>query len=215
MGYKLTTMITAQGQRAAGRPAAASGGASTFRQRLLDGLAASLAEEGYRNTTVADIVRRARTSRRTFYEHFPDKEACFAALIADANAVMIQQIAAAVDARAPWEVQIRQAVEEWITCSESQPTITLSWIRDLPSLGAAARRLQRDMMEAFIVLIQALTGTEELRAAGVRPVTRQRAIILVGGLSELIAATVEDGGRVSDITEAAVQATMALLGPPA
>jgi AcrR family transcriptional regulator len=196
-------------------PAPPAGEASAFRQRLLDGLAASIAETGYRNTTVADIVRRARTSRRTFYEHFADKEACFAALLTGANAEMIRQILAAVDPKAPWDRQIRQAVGTWIACAESEPAITLSWIRDLPSLGAAARRLQRDMMEAFIVMIQTLTDTAELRAIGVRPVSRQHAIILLGGLRELIAATVEDGGRVSDITEPAVQASMSLLGPNA
>lgn len=211
----VTTATSAQAQRHPGRTAAAPGEVSAFRQRLLDGLAASIAEAGYRNTTVADIVRRAHTSRRTFYEHFADKEACFAALLTEANAEMVRQISAAVDPKAPWDSQIRQAVGAWIACAESEPAIVLSWIRDLPSLGAAARRLQREMMEAFIVMIQTLTGTEELRAAGVRPVSRQRAIILLGGLRELIATTVEDGGRVSDITEPAVQASMALLGPRA
>ncbi|MFL6125957.1 helix-turn-helix domain-containing protein [Actinophytocola sp.] len=54
-------------------------------------------EIGYRSTTVADIVRRARTSRRTFYEHFAGKEECFVALLTDANDAMIRSITAAVD----------------------------------------------------------------------------------------------------------------------
>jgi hypothetical protein len=33
-----------------------------------------------------------------------------------------------------------QAVEAWIACAESEPAIMLSWIRDVPSLGDAARR---------------------------------------------------------------------------
>jgi AcrR family transcriptional regulator len=205
-------VATVQAQHHAGL-AARVGDASGFRQRLLDGLAAAIAEDGYRDTTVADIVRRARTSRRTFYEHFADKEACFAALLTSANAEVIRQISAAVDPEAPWERQIRQAVGAWIACAESEPAIMLSWIRDMHSMGAAGRRLQREMMEGFIVMIQTLAGTGELRAAGVDPVSRQRAIILLGGLRELIATTVEDGGQVRDITEAAVQATMALLGP--
>ena len=44
--------------------------------RLLDGLAASVRERGYRDTTVADIVRHARTSKRTFYEQFDSKDRC-------------------------------------------------------------------------------------------------------------------------------------------
>ena len=35
---------------------------SNFRQRLLDALEEAIAEDGYPRTTVADIVRRARTS---------------------------------------------------------------------------------------------------------------------------------------------------------
>src|SRR5207253_2083261 len=36
-------------------------------------------ERGYPATTVADVVERAGVSRRTFYEQFADKEACFLA----------------------------------------------------------------------------------------------------------------------------------------
>lgn len=185
----------------------------SFRQRLLDALAESITEVGYRGTTIADIVRRARTSRRTFYEHFADKEACFIALLSDANENLIRAVTAAVDPKAPWDLQIRQAVTAYITTVESEPTLMLSWIRDLPSLGARAHALQREMLEGFVTAVQALSGTEELKAAGIEPVSRPVAIIMLGGLRELIAWTVEDGGHVGDITEVAVNATIALLGP--
>ena len=35
--------------------------------------------------TIADVVRVARVSKRTFYEHFADKEACFLALYAETS----------------------------------------------------------------------------------------------------------------------------------
>jgi AcrR family transcriptional regulator len=192
----------------------AGGDIGGFPRRLLDGLAASIEDKGYRNTTVADIVRRARTSRRTFYEHFSSKEACFVALITHANAEMIREIVAAVDRSAPWADQVRQAMEAWISCSEAESALVLSWIRDVPALGDAARRLQRDVMEAFVETIQTFCDTDEWRAAGgAGPVPRQLVIMLLGGLRELIATTVEDGGRMSDVTEVAVQASIALLDP--
>jgi AcrR family transcriptional regulator len=184
-----------------------------FRQRLLDALEASIAEDGYPRTTVADIVRRARTSRRTFDEHFDSREACFVTLLTDANAEQVRQISAAVDAKAPWRSQVRQAIEAWISSGESRSPLMLSWIRDVPSLGTAARRLQRDVMENFIEMVQALGGTDEFRSAGIGPVSRQRIIMLLGGLRELTAITVEEGGRMSDITEEAVDASIALLTP--
>jgi AcrR family transcriptional regulator len=204
----VTTVTTGQRQ---GRAGAEDSG--KFRQRLLDALEASIAEQGYSKTTVADIVRRARTSRRTFYEHFTSKEACFVALLTDANAQQVRQISDAVDRRAPWQNQVRQAVEAWIASAQSRPTLMLSWIRDVPALGMAARHLQREAMEAFIVMVQTLSDTKELRAAGIEPVSRQRAIMLLGGLRELTAITVESGGRISDITEEAVAASMALVVP--
>lgn len=205
----MTTMPTARRREDAD---AESGG---FHRRLLDALVESITHDGYRNTTVADIVRRARTSRRTFYQHFADKEACFVALLTEANDEMIRQISAAVDPRAPWAEQVRQAVLAWIACAESRPAITLSWIRDVPSLGAAARELQRDAMDAFVTMIQTLCDTERWHAAGVDGVPRQVAVLLLGGLRELIATTVEDGGHAGDMTEVAVRASIALLGPRA
>jgi AcrR family transcriptional regulator len=184
-----------------------------FRRRLLEGMAAAIRECGFRDSTVADVVRHARTSRRTFYEYFPSKQACYIALLNQANAAMVRQIAAAVDPGSPWHAQVRQAIEAWIAGAQSDLALTLSWIRDLPSLGSDARHLQRETLEAFVVLIENLSDTPELRAAGVAPPSRQLAILLLGGLRELIAATVEDGGDIGDITEVAVRATQALLGP--
>ena len=204
----MTTASTARHEAGAQGTAPAE-----FRRRLLDGMAAAIRECGYRDSTVADVVRHARTSRRTFYEHFPGKQACFIALLREANAAMVRQIAAAVDRRAPWDVQARQAIEAWIAAAQADLALTLSWIRDLPSLGADARYLQRESLEAFIVLVRDLTDTPELRAAGVAPPSRQLMVMLLGGLRELIATTVEDGGDIGGITEVAVRATQALLDP--
>jgi AcrR family transcriptional regulator len=84
---------------------------ASFRQRLFDALEESIAEDGYAKTTIADVVRRAKTSRRTFYEHFTSKDECFVALLTEANAEQVRHITAAVDPAAPWDAQVRQAIE--------------------------------------------------------------------------------------------------------
>ena len=63
------------------------------------------------------------------------------------------------------------------------------------------------------VAVHGHTDTPELRAAGVAPPSRQLMVLLLGGLRELIATTVEDGADIGGITEVAVQATQALLDP--
>jgi AcrR family transcriptional regulator len=191
----------------------ATDGNGDFRRRLLDALAESIRQDGYRATTVADIVRRARTSRRTFYQHFTDKDSCFLALLADANQSLIDEVTAAVDPKAAWEHQVRQAITAYFAKAGTEPALMLSWIRDLPSLGARAHAHNRDMLEGFVELVQALSATDELKAAGLLPVPRPLAIIMIGGLRELIAWTVEDGTPLSDLTEVAVNASLALLNP--
>ena len=87
------------------RPAAAG-----HRARLTEGLAAAIAEKGYAAVTIADVVRVARVSKRTFYEHFADKEACFLALYAETTEELLELIGIAVaGARGPWQERIGAA----------------------------------------------------------------------------------------------------------
>jgi AcrR family transcriptional regulator len=184
-----------------------------FRRRLLEGLAASIGERGYRATTVADIVRHARTSKRTFYSQFPSKEQCFLELLHADIERLADEISSAVEPEADWRTQIRQAVEAYVAHIGSQPAITLSWIRELPSMDAAAARpYQRRGVHLLTGLLIGLSGSPGFQKAGLPPLTRPLAVILVGGLHELTALTVEDGRSVREIVEPAVHASVALLG---
>ncbi|ORM34088.1 TetR/AcrR family transcriptional regulator [Williamsia sp. 1135] len=185
----------------------------SHRARLLNALGVSIEERGYRATTVSDIVREARTSRRTFYQEFGTKEECFIELLHTANTDMIDDIVAAVDPDAPWRTQIRQAVEAYVRSIEARPALTLSWIRELPALGPTARPVQRQAMEDFIQTLIALTDTDRMRAAGISTISRSLALLMLGGLRELTAVAVEDGQPVSDTTETMVDACVALLLP--
>lgn len=189
--------------------------ASTFHTRLLDGLAASIAERGYRATTVADIVRHARTSKRTFYGEFTDKEQCFVELLRANNDELIAGIRAAVDAQAPWREQIRQAAHSYVEHIAARPEITLSWIRELPALGSSVRTIQRSAMSALTEMLVDLSASDGFRRAGLAPVSRPLAVILLGGLREFTALTVEDGRPVQDILEPAITASVAVLGAQA
>ncbi|EUA13576.1 bacterial regulatory s, tetR family protein [Mycobacterium kansasii 662] len=184
-----------------------------FRLRLFDGLAAAIGERGYRATTVADVVRHARTSKRTFYDQFASKEQCFLELLrADVEQLGLR-IQAAVDPDADWHQQIRQAVEAYVGHIESRPAITLSWIRELPSLGAVARPVQRRGLQLLSTLLIDLSAGPGFRRAGLPPLTVPLSVILLGGLRELTALAVEDGRPVRDVVEPAIDASIALLGP--
>jgi AcrR family transcriptional regulator len=184
-----------------------------FRQRLLDGLAASIGERGYHASTVADVVRYARTSKRTFYDHFAGKQECFLELLGVDIEVLGRRIETAVDPQADWHLQIRQAVEAYVAHIESRPALTLSLIRELPSLGDAARPVQRRGLQVLSSLLIDLSASPGFRRAELPPLTAPLAVVLLGGLRELTALAVEDGRAVREIVEPAVDASVALLGP--
>ena len=200
-------MIAAAGIAEAG-PAT---GGDPFRERLLEGLAASIAQRGYRETTVSDIVRHAKTSKRTFYAHFTGKDAALLELLEADNVAMIAGIRAAVDPAADWDVQVRQAVGAYVTAIETNPALTLAWIREFPALGEAVRPVQRRGMRLFTDMLVDLTSSPGFRRAGMHTVSRQTALILLGGLRELTAHTLEDGEDIRGITDTAVAACVALV----
>jgi AcrR family transcriptional regulator len=186
-----------------------------FRDRLLDGLAESIGERGYRDTTVADIVRHARTSKRTFYEQFASKEECLIELLRRNNEDLIAGIRAAVDPEADWQEQIRQAAVAYVDHIGARPAITLSWIREAPALGAAAAPLHRLAMQHLTDMLVDLTDSPGFQRAELSPISRPLALILLGGLRELTALFVEDGRDVRGILEPSITAASAILGPRA
>lgn len=204
----MTTALNTHGSHSANA-------ADPFRDRLLDGLATSIGERGYRDTTVADIVRHARTSKRTFYEQFGSKEECLIELLRRNNEDLIASIRATVDPDADWQDQIRQAAEAYVAHIGARPAITLSWIREAPALGAAARPLHRLAMEHLTDMLVDLTDSPGFRRAHVAPISRPLALILLGGLRELTALFVEDGRDARGLLGPAITAAAAILGPQA
>ena len=197
------TMSQAAPSRAGRRP--------ETRQRLLDGLLAAICEKGYQSTTVADIVRHARTSRRTFYQWFDTREDCYVALMDRSDLELRDQVAASVDTGAVWTEQIRQAVLAYVDHVMANSAIILSSIRDLPSLGTPALAQKRRTFDSLAHLLIQMVDGERFREAGVEPPSRATAHLLLGGVQELTAMLVEDGDDPRDMTETVVTAVVAVL----
>jgi AcrR family transcriptional regulator len=90
-------------------------------ERLLRALAAVVAQKGYPDTTVAEIVERASTSQRTFYEHFKNKEDAIVAALDSGSAHML---AAALPAfrRAPdWPHAVHDTQEAMFCFGAEEP----------------------------------------------------------------------------------------------
>jgi AcrR family transcriptional regulator len=159
--------------------------------RLMDGLAASIREKGLAQTQVTDIVRHARASRRTFYNHFEDKEACFVELMNTLSDAFLAEVDASIDREAPLATQIDQAIDTYLGLVTSDPGLTQTFAS--ASTGERIVMAQRDAFERYAGLIVSVVESDSARDPRVAPISVERAYLLVSGLHHtLVRALVRD-----------------------
>ena len=116
-------------------------------ERVLRALAAVVAEKGYPAVTVAEIVERASTSQRTFYEHFANKEE---ALLAALDAGSAQWLATTLPAfrRAPdWQHAVRGAYEGMFAFGIEEPEYSRLGAVEMYAAGKRALETRDRIME--------------------------------------------------------------------
>jgi AcrR family transcriptional regulator len=162
------------------------------RGRLLRGLALAIVEKGYAATTIADVVRHARVSKRTFYEHFADKEACYLALYGAVNDHLLAVIAQAVDGSGSWRERVEAAARAYLCELAAQPALTRTFLVEIPAAGPRALAARRAMHERFAEHLRALTAQAAADDAAITPLSPALATALTGGINELMLQAVED-----------------------
>jgi AcrR family transcriptional regulator len=171
-------------------------GQAAHRTRLLEGMAQAVAEKGYADTTIADIVREASVSRRTFYEHFASKAECLVALYEAASHNGLQVLRDAIDPAHDWEEQAERALRAYLECMASNPVLLRTLFIEILGLGAeglaARRRVNQEIADYMLGVVNA-------RPSG-HKVTPQLAMAVVGGIHELVLQAIEDG-RVAQLPE--------------
>jgi AcrR family transcriptional regulator len=152
--------------------------------RLLEGLAASIREKGLAQTQVTDIVAHARASRRTFYKHFPDKDSCFVELTNMVSRVLLDQVDRSIDRGAPLAAQIDQAIDTYVDILLREPGLTTTFAS--PGLGDRIVIAQRDALERYAQLLVSVVEADAVQEPDVKPVSLQRAYMLVSGCHQAI-----------------------------
>jgi AcrR family transcriptional regulator len=186
--------------------------ATEHRHRLLQGMAQAVAERGYAATTIADIVREAAVSRRTFYEHFGGKAECLVALYEAASHNALQVLRAALDPAQPWDAQVEQALAAYFDCLASNPLLLRTLYVEILGLGPeglASRRRVNDEIATFMLDVVNGRGKR-------KPLTPQMALAVVGGINELVLDSLERDrlGQLGELVAPAAQLVRAVTGHP-
>jgi AcrR family transcriptional regulator len=184
-----------------------------FRRRLLLGLEQSIREVGLQQTQIGDIVRNARTSNRTFYECFADKEACFAELIDEWGRETSVAVRAAIDPEARWDERIDQAVDAYLGVLATKPELTVTVTRELPALGARGIELQEEDIDRYVQLLIETTSTAAMRGDGVASVDTWTAAMLIGGVAEIIDRANREGKPIESVGETIKRVIKLVVGP--
>lgn len=124
------------------------------RARIISALAEVAAEKGYRAVTVADIVRRARIARNTFYENFASKEECFLAASEFAVKEALQRVVDASSKVDSWPARVDVGLAAFLQYVGSEPALARMCIVEALSAGPAAVERYERSIQAFVPLFR-------------------------------------------------------------
>ena len=208
------------------------------RSRLIDAMAQVVAERGYPATTVADVVERAGVSRRTFYEQFADKEACFlAAYDVGLTAVLgrIKEAVEGVPGRLPpplsgghppppgpaagWRERARAGVEAFLALLASEPAFARSLQVEILTAGPAALERRAGMLTMFSGIWRNVHDGARAEEPELPALPDEVFTVLTAGLEEMVRDCLRTRGTAAlpGLGEPILRAVFAVFGadPPA
>jgi AcrR family transcriptional regulator len=193
--------------------------ARAHRERLLRAITAAVAELGYANVRIADVVERARVSRQTFYAQFADKGECFLAAHAEGMQLILAQLGHAVAGAAGLDPvdQLRAALRAYLSLASEEPEFAHCMLIELQAIGPAGLQARLGAHQQIAAILQA--WHEQARANAKPPWPRvpvSRYAAAVGAVHDLLfSAVAGDGPAPATLEDDAIDAVKALLQIPA
>jgi AcrR family transcriptional regulator len=165
------------------------------RGRMLGAMADAVATKGYAATTVADVVAGAGVSRKTFYEHFREKEECFLAAF-DAG---VDMLLAAIVAAQPdgddrtWVGLMRARVRAYLAALASEPAFARTFLIEVFAAGPRALERRAEVLRRFAQLFRDLHAEARRQFPELTPVPEPMYVAAVGGINELVTDFAREG----------------------
>jgi AcrR family transcriptional regulator len=154
------------------------------RERLIAGLAEAVAEHGYAGATVAHITRHAAVSRRTFYEHFADRDECFIAAYETVMDELRGRIAAGFEAAPDWPRGVRAAIASMLAFLAAEPALARLAMVEALAAGPVVVERYDAAIQSFVPYFREGRADRSPEApASLSPTTEEA---LVGGMVSLI-----------------------------
>lgn len=123
------------------------------RDRLTAGTIAAVAERGYPETTISDIVKAAGLSRRSFYVYYASKEACYLSAAAEIAAHLHAVAEEAASEESGWPARVSARIGAGLAALAANPDLaTFLLIAPTRSGGELAEHYSAGLMRATSTL---------------------------------------------------------------
>jgi AcrR family transcriptional regulator len=173
------------------------------RSRLLAGLATVLESKTLAELYADDIVRTAGVSKRTFYQHFKNKQECFLALYEENSAyIMTTLLHATQDESLSMVERVERGAEVYLAAMQAQAPLMKRLYIDILTLGSEGLAARRRVIGMFALLITDMYSKEQQRLPSLPDIPEVMLTGIIAGLNELILYRIEDG-KADELTELA------------
>lgn len=156
-------------------------------ERALRAFAVVVAEKGYVNTKVDEVLKRAQMSATTFYAHFHGKEDAMLAAIDSAGAQMVAAILPAYRRAPEWPEGVRAGFGALCNFLASRPALAQLVTVEVYAAGLAAMERRVEALEPLQILV-----AEGLKRSPQTPPIAAEAI--AGGIYTLAYRRIRDSG---------------------
>jgi AcrR family transcriptional regulator len=163
-------------------------GASIARAKICEAMVRVVAERGYAAATIGDVSAAARISRRTFYEHFEDKEACFLETYRIGCQSGIAQIDDALRAleHPDWRSRLRVSLETYLSILAAEPHFARVLLIDVLAAGPRALAMREQVLADYVAHYRGLSERARAEEPDLPSVSDEFLRALVGGIAELV-----------------------------
>ena len=131
------------------------------RNRLIRAMAEAMAENGYAQTSVADVLGRARVSRETFYQQFSSKQDCFIVAYEQAASVILANLdREAASAGTPLE-RFDRTLGPYLESLAGEPAFARLFMIEVYSAGDEVLERRAEIQRRFADLVSEAFGARD------------------------------------------------------
>jgi len=134
------------------------------RTRLLEAVGRAVAERGYAAATIDDVVGRAGVSKKTFYDHFADKQDCFLAAYEAASEELLRRVAEAQESDLDWRERTRAGIAAYLRWLAGDPALARVYLVEVAAAGPVALERRERLRDRYAELMLERGAPRELSA---------------------------------------------------